>query len=43
MDPATGISCGFAQSQHLLDGGPFADRRRVEYWRLLGDISRTLG
>ena len=42
MDPATGISCGFAQSQLLLDGGPFADRRRVEFWRLLGEISAAL-
>jgi CubicO group peptidase (beta-lactamase class C family) len=42
MDPASGISCGYAQSQLLLDGGPFLDRRRVEYWRLLGEITRTL-
>jgi CubicO group peptidase (beta-lactamase class C family) len=42
MDPASGISCGYAQSQLLLDGGPFLDRRRVEFWRLLGEISRTL-
>jgi CubicO group peptidase (beta-lactamase class C family) len=42
MDPASGVSCGFAQSQLLLDGGPFADRRRVEFWRLLGEITATL-
>jgi CubicO group peptidase (beta-lactamase class C family) len=42
MDPAIGISCGYAQSQLLLEGGPFLDRRRVEFWRLLGEISRTL-
>lgn len=42
MDPASGISCGYAQSQLLLDGGPFADRRRVEFWRLLGDVTNTL-
>jgi CubicO group peptidase (beta-lactamase class C family) len=42
MDPANGISCGYAQSQLLLDGGPFLDRRRVEFWRLLGEITRTL-
>lgn len=42
MDPASGISCGYAQSQLLLDGGPFADRRRVEFWRLLGEITATL-
>jgi CubicO group peptidase (beta-lactamase class C family) len=42
MDPASGISCGYAQSQLLLDGGPFLDRRRVEFWRLLGEISAAL-
>ncbi len=42
MDPDTGISCGYAQSQLLLDGGPFLDRRRVEFWRLLGEISAAL-
>ena len=42
MDPASGISCGYAQSQLLMDGGPFADRRRVEFWRLLGEITATL-
>ena len=42
MDPASGISCGYAQNQLLLDGGPFADRRRVEFWQLLGEITETL-
>jgi CubicO group peptidase (beta-lactamase class C family) len=42
MDPVSGISCGYAQNQLLLDGGPFADRRRVEFWRLLGEITPTL-
>ena len=42
MDPVSRISCGYAQSQMLLDGGPFADRRRVECWRLLGEITSTL-
>ncbi len=42
MDPANGISCGYAQSQLLLDGGAFTDRRRVEFWRLLGEITATL-
>ena len=42
MDPASGISCGYAQSRLLLDGGAFSDRRRVEFWRLLGEITDTL-
>ena len=42
MDPASGISCGYAQNQLLLDDGPLADPRRVEFWRLLGEITDTL-
>ena len=42
MDPASGISCGYAQSQLIMDGGAFTDRRRVEFWRLLGEITATL-
>lgn len=42
MDPATAITCAFAQNQLLTDGGPRGDQRRVEYWRLLGEITRTL-
>jgi CubicO group peptidase (beta-lactamase class C family) len=42
MDPATAITSAFAQNQLLTDGGPRGDQRRVEYWRLLGEISATL-
>lgn len=42
MDPATAISSAFAQNQLLTDGGPQGDGRRVEYWRLLGEITRSL-
>jgi len=42
MDPATGISCGFAPNQLVFDGESRADPRRVEYWRLLGEISETV-
>jgi CubicO group peptidase (beta-lactamase class C family) len=42
MDPATAISSAFAQNQLLTDGGARGDQRRVEYWRLLGEITRTL-
>jgi CubicO group peptidase (beta-lactamase class C family) len=42
MDPGTEITCAFAQNQLLTDGGPRGDQRRVEYWRLLGEIIRTL-
>jgi CubicO group peptidase (beta-lactamase class C family) len=42
MDPATGISCGFAQNQ-LLIGDEFGDDPRIAgYWRLLGEISLEL-
>jgi CubicO group peptidase (beta-lactamase class C family) len=39
MDPATGISCGFAPSQLHFDGESRADPRRPTFWRLLGEIS----
>jgi hypothetical protein len=42
MDPATAITSAFAQNQLLTDGGPRGDQRRVEYWRLLGEIIATL-
>ncbi len=42
MDPASGISCGYAPNQLLIDGGPWADPRRIEFWRLLGEITDTL-
>ena len=42
MDPATGISCGLAPNQLVFDGESRADPRRVEYWRLLGEISETV-
>jgi hypothetical protein len=42
MDPATGISCGFAPSQ-LMIGDEYGDDPRMDsYWRLLGEISATL-
>jgi CubicO group peptidase (beta-lactamase class C family) len=42
MDPATGISCGFAPSQ-LMVGDAFGDDPRLTtYWRLLGKISNDL-
>jgi CubicO group peptidase (beta-lactamase class C family) len=43
MDPRSGISCGFAQSQ-LMIGDAFGDDPRLaRYWRLLGEITRDLG
>ncbi len=42
MDPASGISCGFAQNQ-LMEGDGFGDDPRLStYWRLLGEISNEL-
>ena len=42
MDPASGISCGFAPSQ-LMIGDAFGDDPRIAtYWRLLGEISKEL-
>ena len=42
MDPATAITSAFAQNQLLTDSGPQGDKRRVEYWGLLGEIIATL-
>jgi CubicO group peptidase (beta-lactamase class C family) len=42
MDPGTEVTCAFAQNQMLTDGGPRGDQRRAGYWRLLGEIIRTL-
>jgi CubicO group peptidase (beta-lactamase class C family) len=42
MDPATGITSAYAQNQLLTDDGPRGDPRRMEFWRLLGEISATL-
>lgn len=42
MDPASGISCGFAPNQ-LMRGDTFGDDPRLlTYWRLLGEISKDL-
>jgi CubicO group peptidase (beta-lactamase class C family) len=42
MDPGTAITSAFAQNQLVTGDGPQGDERRVEYWRLLGEITRTL-
>ncbi len=42
MDPETGISCGFAQSQLLIGDGHRDDPRLLRYWGLLGEISGQL-
>ena len=42
MDPATGISCGFAPNQLHFDGESRADPRRAGFWTLLGEISEGL-
>ena len=42
MDPVIGASFAFAQNQLLRDdGGPWADPRRVEFWRLFREIATT--
>jgi CubicO group peptidase (beta-lactamase class C family) len=43
MDPTTGITSAFAQNQLLTADGPHGDQRRVEFWRILGEITRDLG
>jgi CubicO group peptidase (beta-lactamase class C family) len=42
MDPGTAITSAFAHNQLLTSGGPRGDERRAEFWRLLGEITRTL-
>jgi CubicO group peptidase (beta-lactamase class C family) len=42
MDPNTRITSAFAQNQLLTADGPHGDQRRVEFWRLLGEVTRDL-
>ena len=41
MDPVAGVSFAFAQNQLLRDGGPRDDPRRIEFWRLVREITGT--
>jgi CubicO group peptidase (beta-lactamase class C family) len=42
MDTSARISCAFAPSQLMIGDAYGDDPRRVEYWRLLGQISNSL-
>lgn len=42
MDPASGISCGFAPNQLMIGNQYGEDPRTTTYWRLLGEITTDL-
>lgn len=42
MDPATGVSCGYAPNNLHIDGSPFADPRLKRLWAALGELLPAL-